>query len=289
MNTTKNLSISLLSDTSIIAVSGVDASRFLQGQLSCNLSRLDTKQCLRGALCNLKGRVIADMLLVADEGKILLCSQRGMSPIILSTLEKYRVFFKTDLQDRSDNYVRVGLFGLHTIEKLTSVGLPVPQRDYACARVPGICVTRLPDSALLAGPRFECLVELTVDTKHIMDELLTDSVEPDEKFWRLCDIRSGIAHIRPGQEERYTPQLLNYDVNGVIDFGKGCYTGQEVVARMFYRAEAKKRMFYFQGTETPDVTKIDIIDSVSMNDQQEVLLVMDTEQAMSSKGITAFY
>jgi len=67
--------------------------------------------------------------------------------------------------------------------------------------------------------------------------------------WLRADIEAGVIHVSKSMSERYPPQLLNYDISGVIDFNKGCYTGQEVVARMFYRGKPKKRL-YLLGTET---------------------------------------
>jgi folate-binding protein YgfZ len=111
----------------------------------------------------------------------------------------------------------------------------------------------------------------------------------DESSWRLADIRSGIAHIRPGQQELYTPQLLNYDVSGVIDFKKGCYTGQEVVARMYYRAEAKKRLYHVVLPLHETLSAEDVVDSIRIGDTQEVLRIMNRTEAGTGQGVTAFY
>jgi hypothetical protein len=73
-----------------------------------------------------------------------------------------------------------------------------------------------------------------------MQQLL---ILPDD-LWQLADLRDGEVNIKPEQTELFTPQLLNYDINGIIDYKKGCYTGQEIVARMHYRAEAKRRLYH---------------------------------------------
>ena len=92
----------------------------------------------------------------------------------------------------------------------------------------------------------------------------------------MADIAAGIAHIRPGQQELYTPQALNYDTDGVIDFRKGCYTGQEVVARMYYRAEAKKRLRYITleaGQPVPENSEV--VDALELpSGQTHALAIM---------------
>ena len=88
-------------------------------------------------------------------------------------------------------------------------------------------------------------IEIWMHTKAAAEQLLatleeekSDDLEP----WLRADIEAGIVHVTPNLSEEFTPQLLNYDLSGLIDFKKGCYTGQEIVARMFYRGTAKRRL-----------------------------------------------
>ena len=74
-------------------------------------------------------------------------------------------------------------------------------------------------------------------------------VNSDASSWLYEDIRSGLAHVDKLHSEKYTPQLLNYDISGAVDFSKGCYTGQEIVARMYYRGTPKKRMYLLESEE----------------------------------------
>lgn len=238
-----------LSDADIIAVTGPDSERFLQGQLSCNMSRLSSGQSLRAALCNLKGRVVADLRVIRHQDDILLVCSAGMADIVLTTLNKYKVFFKTALSNVSAQYVLLGIGGDNSPQALSACGVRPPQTIDACCLEQGAAFVRVQESPA----RFYCVLS---DTEGELASALASRCESgSEQDWRLADIAAGIAHIRPGQQELFTPQVLNYDIDGVIDFKKGCYTGQEIVARMYYRAEAKKRLRYVTlepGQSLPD-------------------------------------
>lgn len=249
-----------LGDTEIIAVTGPDSERFLQGQLSCNMDRLSPAQSLRAALCNLKGRVVADMRVIRLEDCILLVCSAGMADIVLATLNKYKVFFKAELQKVTEEYTTLAIAGDDCAQALSASGLHPPETENACTFEQGAAIMR----AQLSPARFYCVLS---GTSGELAAALTSRCESGtEQDWRLADIVAGIAHIRPGQQELYTPQVLNYDIDGVIDFKKGCYTGQEVVARMFYRAEAKKRVRHIVlDTKDSLPDNRDIIDAVELS------------------------
>jgi len=282
-------SVTRINDTSVVMVSGPDSHRFLQGQLSCNMNQLSHQQSLRAALCNLKGRVIADMRVLQSDTGILLCTQAGMASIIISTLNKYRVFFKATLEDVTQGYSRLGISGQGAPLLLQTSGCQAPELPEQSVSLDGHHVTRLPSSALFTEPRFECLINNKTTSTSLHEALIASGVSDDETTWRLADIRCGLAHIRPDQQELYTPQVLNYDLSGVIDFKKGCYTGQEVVARMFYRAEAKKRLYHMVlSTSEPDPVE-NVVNSVKFDGQQEMLRVMTMNEAELVSGVTSFY
>lgn len=259
-----------LADVEIIAVTGPDSERFLQGQLSCNMSRLSPEQTLRAALCNLKGRVVADLRVLMHSDRILLVCSAGMADIVLNTLNKYKVFFKTELHNVSEQYISLGVAGGSCVQALAASGVQAPETADASIPVQSAVIIRVQDSPA----RFYCVLGGTQD--ELASALSSRCESGSELDWRLADIKAGIAHIRPGQQELYTPQVLNYDINGIIDFKKGCYTGQEVVARMFYRAEAKKRLKHVAlppGQPLP--ANAELVDAVKLpSGSTESLLIM---------------
>lgn len=281
--------VTKMNDTSVVMVSGPDSHRFLQGQLSCNMNQLSDQHSLRAALCNLKGRVIADMRVLHSDTGILLCTQAGMASIIINTLNKYRVFFKATLEDVTQRYSRLGISGEGAPLRLQTAGCQAPELPEQSVNLDGLLITRLSSSALFTDPRFECLIDNKTISTRLHEALIAGGVSDDETAWQLADIRCGLAHIRPDQQELYTPQVLNYDLSGVIDFKKGCYTGQEVVARMFYRAEAKKRLYHVALSSSEPEPLENVVSSVKIDGQQELLRIMSMTEAELVSGVTSFY
>lgn len=281
-----------LTSHEFIRVTGPDARQFLQGQVSCDVGALSGAHSLRGALCNLKGRVITDFRLLLDGDDCLLQVQQGMAEPVLQTLKKYAVFSKVELlQDQSFASV-TGLMGDATPNWIAEhVGKP-PETVDAVTSTDQALIVRLPGSA----PRFEIWSRDPIDTTSLTP------VESALQQWQAEDIASGIVHVTPAISEQYTPQLLNYDISGVINFKKGCYTGQEVVARMFYRGKPKKRLYRLCSDQPLSITSV-LVDADSGEDIKAEILacasaadagngshcllaIVDTELAEASRELT---
>jgi len=221
-------------DFSLLAVSGPDARRFLQGQLSCNMDDLSGQHSLPGAYCNLKGRVVADFMVIDSGDALLLRCAPGMAGILAERLEKYAVFFKVRMEDVSSGWQRGGLIGEAALGQITTAtGAAPPQANWETVHAGGMIIVRIPGGQ----PRLEWLARQDAP-------LPEHRVVGNEQDWQLEDIRSGILHVDTTRCERFTPQVLNYDLDGSINFRKGCYTGQEIVARMHYRGKADRRLYH---------------------------------------------
>lgn len=220
-------------DFSLLSVSGADARRFLQGQVSCDIEELDEQHSLSGALCNLKGRVIADFLAIAIEDGVLLRCEPQMAELLHQRLERYAVFFKADLRVVTSDWQRAGLLGEEVCAALADQwSMPLPEQPLGTLRHEDLIAVRLPDPR----PRLEVLAPATAT-------LPASTLAGTPEDWHNEDILAGIVHINHQRSERYTPQVLNYDSDGTVNFRKGCYTGQEIVARMHYRGKADRRLY----------------------------------------------
>ena len=223
-----------------IRISGADRISFLQGQVSCNTELLSAERSLSGALCNIKGRVIADFRLLQQDEDIIMQCAAGMAEKIHTTLSKYAVFSKVELEHLSNEEapVALGLIGEDIETALRVLQLALPSSPEGLSQSADCSVIRLPGSTerieLWFRGEAAKLAFLNASKLSINDEL---------QGWHWAEIEAGTLHVTPELSEEYTPQLLNYDISGLIDFKKGCYTGQEIVARMFYRGTAKKRLF----------------------------------------------
>ena len=225
-----------------IRVSGEDRHKFLQGQVSCDISLLSGQQSLRGALCNLKGRVIGDFRALEHGQDIWLQTETGMAGTISDVLKKYAVFSKVQLEVITDTISCIGLLGEDCAEQLAALLPSLPDNPEGVSMNASLAIIRGSGDQ----PRFEAWCFPGSEKEQ---DLLRAHAQASLNDWSAQQMRAGELRVTSELTEEYTPQLLNYDISGVINFKKGCYTGQEVVARMFYRGQAKKRLFLFSSSE----------------------------------------
>lgn len=226
-----------LNNFDLIAVMGADAATFLQGQLTGNIENVTSEKSIVAAYCDINGRIISDMRVIGMHGDLYLLCARGMGYALKRILDKYIVFSKATTSIETSQFQRYGVYGQRARETLLSLFGNAPENRDQVLQIEGGIIYRLADAA----PRYEVLI--SSDQDETIEKLEDFGVTDDLEEWELADVRQGIVHITPAIQDTYTPQLLNYDLNGNIDFKKGCYTGQEIVARMYYRAPAKKRLY----------------------------------------------
>ena len=224
-----------------IAIEGEEAKKFLQGQVTCDIDSLSPSHSVAGALCNIKGRVVSDFRLVEYGGSCYMLLAAGMAEIVKPVLDKYMVFSRAVSRLASSEIRRIGLLGdlQHSLISELFTDLPdddtnvIAHGDNILLKIPGIT------------PRHELwqFGSQTSTGDNLILSILESVDRAPEERWILEDIRGGVAHITPSHSDLHLPEALNYDINGVVSFTKGCYTGQEIVARMHYRGTAKKRLF----------------------------------------------
>jgi hypothetical protein len=230
-----------LSHRGLIAAQGPDADLFLQGQLTCDVQRATLDHSVLGALCSPKGRALACFRLFRrGETAYLELPQELVEPT-LTRLRKYVLRAKVTLEEASDRLIRFGVAGPHAETLLTDQFGVIPEAVNSVVHTTGdwldITVIRLPGTT----PRFELHGPLPVMQalwKALDSNVTFTGAEP----WRLLDILAGIPTIYPETVEAFVPQMINLDVLDGISFQKGCYTGQEVVARTHYLGKLKRRM-----------------------------------------------
>ncbi|PCH58321.1 MAG: hypothetical protein COC19_08595 [SAR86 cluster bacterium] len=237
-----------LNDYQLLRVSGEDARTFLQGQVSCDVNKLSQDKSLNGVICNIKGRVIVDFRLLAQGDDCLLLVDGDMAHSCKAVLEKYAVFSKVKIHIEEQTMLRYGLLGDSAAALIAALFQDCPSNTDQVQLNPEATVIKVAGHT----PRFEIwfnpseqsatLADLIAALSNTSAELPSYS-QGDYQQWLAQDIVNGILHISAALSGLYTPQLLNYDISGLVDFNKGCYTGQEIVARMYYRGKAKKRLF----------------------------------------------
>ncbi|WP_347904579.1 folate-binding protein YgfZ [Pseudomonas purpurea] len=226
-----------LSHEGVLAVRGADASKFLQGQLTCNLNYLSDTQASLGARCTQKGRMQSSFRILLEGDGVLLAMASELLEPQLADLKKYAVFSKSKLTDESAAWVRFGLSEADAA--LSALGLDLPQDTDSVAR----------NSALIAIRVSPGRTELWVpaDQASTVKDVLAAQLNAAElNQWLLGQVRAGIGQVMPGTRELFIPQMLNLQAVGGVSFKKGCYTGQEIVARMQYLGKLKRRLYRLQ-------------------------------------------
>lgn len=245
----KALQLIDLSPMGAISVVGPDSQKFLQGQLTCDLVNLPDEQLTLGSHCNPKGRMISAFhALKIDPSEFVLLMPRDLVPTALAALKKYAVFFKAELSDISGQYQWLSLVGRDTgpaSSQLLNLSnntdadlLPGQLRtfDHNGHRAIAACI----------GER-NVLVQVPLEQVADLWQKLAAGAGPvvpgSYNTWQQQLIESGLPQLHLTTSESFIPQMLNLHLLGGVSFKKGCYTGQEVVARMQYLGAAKRRMF----------------------------------------------
>ncbi|MGJ0484242.1 MAG: YgfZ/GcvT domain-containing protein [Methylomicrobium sp.] len=219
-----------ISDLGILSASGKDAAKLLQGQATCNVFEVTERQARIGAFCNPKGRAIATFLLAKQGNDYLLVLPLEQLESIRKHLQKYVLRSDVKLADRSDELCLLGVSRFGAMEEL----LFAAHSDQGAV------------SVTLGSKPFRTLViveperAINLWTDHVANQGYAPGNSED---WRLLDLLGGIPWLSPVTAEEHVPQMLNLDKLGGISFTKGCYTGQEIVARTHYLGKAKRALF----------------------------------------------
>ena len=228
-----------LEQDALLHISGPDALKFLQGQVTCDTRKIDSTQTLPGAYCTPQGRTVCDFLLCElGPEHIALRMRRDLRAHSAAIFGKYIIFSKAEVEAQRDDWLSLGFWGSDSAATLETLFGQLPHRQYGCCSGAGFVLVQVDENA----SQFECFINPTLCTTSLQD--IANAMQPgQEPDWQALQIASGLGRIEAATTEEFIPQMLNYDLTGHISFDKGCYTGQEVVARLHYRGKSKRRMY----------------------------------------------
>ena len=259
LTTNKQTTLAPLRHLSVLSVAGADAATFLQGQLTCDIRTLENGQTSLAAFCNAKGRTISSFIIIKQEAGFLLVLSKELLTKVQKKLQMYILRSDVQLSDQSE---QLCLVGIHNAELSQQNGLyPYPQQD---------------NSFLFIANSEQAQTFCT--------ELSQQDISlVDENAWLALDIQAGIPWLLSATSEEFVPQMLNLDKLGAISFEKGCYTGQEIVARTHYLGKNKRAMYAASCTATSDIEIGCSISAVGTEDSLLGTVVLSSRQGSVSQ------
>jgi folate-binding protein YgfZ len=228
-----------LADLGLISVAGEDAASFLHNQLTNDVERLGLAEARLAGYCSPKGRLLATFLMWRSPGAVLLQLPRQIQGAVQKRLQMFVLRSKAKLTDASGQYAILGLAGAAAETVLRRLFTALPPTPYAKVDSDKGTLIRVADAS--GAPRYQWITTAEI-AKNTWPELTRALPPVGSSIWKLSEIRAGIPQITQATQEQFVPQMVNFEAIGGVSFKKGCYPGQEIVARSQYLGKLKRRM-----------------------------------------------
>jgi folate-binding protein YgfZ len=285
-----SIQISSLSHLSLLIIEGIDSRQFLQGQITCDTNNINKNQYQYAAHCTNKGRTIANFIAAVMEPEsddksvaIALRTHASLKQTLHTSLAKYMVFSKAEIQPKSDFFRIFGLQGnaKQWLNQHYKIQFSDDNKHQIIQKSGAYFLA-------LDSDRVECWIdqdnqEFNVICEQAEQDLTSNALDN----WLLADTNNGIGWIRDSTSELFLPQMLNFDVADIagIDFKKGCYTGQEIVARMHYKGKLKRRLQHFTIESNTTTGKLNISPAGKLYNQSSSQSIGDIVSVIEHNGI----
>ena len=261
-----------LTDYGLLAFSGEDAPAFLHGQLTSDVASLEPSCTQYSGYCSPKGRLLATPLLWRLEKEILLQLPASLLEAIQARLSRYVLRSRVKISDATSRYLLYGVAGEAAPALLKMFAKKSPTSPHEVVSEDGLRIAHLPGDRYLVLAAPDCPERVTASLRE-------HAQAKNDDYWARLDIQSGIPMIRSETQEKYIPQMVNLDAIGGIAYTKGCYPGQEVVARTHYLGKLKQRMFYVHLTTIEAPRRGDPLFSAQFGADQASGAILDTTPA----------
>lgn len=231
-----------LTNQVIVRVAGTGTDKFLQGQFSQEIADATEQFSPRAAACSPKGRAYCLTRMVRDGDDVLMALPESLAGETIAHLRKYLMLFRGTSMEIDTDAAIIGLLGESAAGAITedpATRLPCPGASLAIAG--GHLVRTMDTSEGLARFEFWQTGELCSDTAKALSAIPQETLAT----WQASEIAAGVPSLGPETRDSYIPQMLNWQALGGVHFKKGCYTGQEVIARMHFLGQLKKSLFRF--------------------------------------------
>lgn len=277
--TLKTPIISDLTGLGLLGLEGDETALFLQNQLSSDIKLLyDAHHAQYSSYSNPKGRVLASFLAWQHQSSYYLQLDTALLPLIQKRLNMYILRTKTKIYDATSKWGRFGLAGQGVptlLEKAFSKTMP------KCMEI----IQLDSDTIIigLPGDRFECITPIEKAPSLWLQFVEIGCKEANDQLWQLSEIQAKVPSITLATHEEFIPQMINLDLLGGISFTKGCYPGQEIVARMHYLGKLKRRMYHaYVHSDQPIPIGTDVF-SGDMQEQSSGKIINSAFNAVENK------
>ena len=241
-----------LSQFGTIRVTGEEAQKFLQNLLSNDINAVNAKTAQLSSFNSPKGRMLATFLIWQQDTDYFLQLPRSLTAAMHKKLSMYVLRAKVKVSDASDEIICLGLSGKKAASLIQQNFNVTLEQDWAAAQQNNACVIRLSADRYQINTSPQQAIEL-------WGQLGITALTAGSACWDWLNIRAGLPVITPATQEQFVLQMANLDALGGVSFKKGCYPGQEIVARTHYLGKQKRRMFLAHiesdhtGSEIPPV------------------------------------
>jgi len=269
----------ILSEQQIVRISGADTNKFVQGQFSQHVDEITQQQSLRAAACTPKGRAYCLTRLVRDQEDLLLDLDSQEAQAVLTQLRKYLMLFRGTSMEVLEEGRIIGLIGENAARSVAGEDASIPS---------------FPGQMIRLGGDYLISLEPTAEgtARYQWWQLSRDTSPPEqleslcETAWNAASIAAGVPWLTENTRGGFVPQMLNLQHLQGIHFKKGCYTGQEVIARMHFLGQLKKSLFRLQvdgagAPPTPGTRLLhgtaavgEIINSTKLSDDRAAILAV---------------
>ncbi|MCY7386619.1 MAG: folate-binding protein [Burkholderiales bacterium] len=224
-----------LSHLGLMLASGEEAAAFLHGQFCNDILALSEGNAQWNGWCSPKGRLLVTLLAWSGKQGLFLMLPRSLQPAIQKRLQMFVLRAKVKLADESDTWVRFGVAGPNAESLLRDAAGTVPESAMSSVHIEAGRIIKLAVNryVVIASPDNAVL---------LWNQLAVKAVPVGALVWDWLSIHEGIITVLPETQDAFVPQMANFELIGGVSFKKGCYPGQEIVARTQYRGILKRRM-----------------------------------------------
>ncbi len=227
-----------ISHKGLISLSGEDTKTFLQGQVTNDVNAVNASHSQYSGYCTPKGRLLAFFFAFQHDQKLYLSLDAALAPSVQKRLQMFVMRSKVTLSDEQDSTIRLGFSGDQAAALLSKHFDSVPEAPYDVVSDDAVTIIRMP----FAKPTFQ-LITSADNSEALNAKLSADFDTVDAAGWEWLAIQSGIPEIVTATQDTFVPQMVNLEKLDAVNFKKGCYTGQEIVARTHYLGKVSRRAY----------------------------------------------